>query len=69
MNEIVTILGALIPSVGAILGVYVNMTKEVERLKGRVASLENDRDELKAMMKECIEAINDVKVLIAKRVK
>jgi len=67
MGEITTILAALIPSVGAVVGVYVNLTKEVEKMKGRIFSLENDRDELKLLMKECIDGIHELKVLIARK--
>ncbi len=67
MNEVTTIIISLIPTVGAIVGVYVSVTKEMEKLKGRVYSLESDRDETKALLKECVDGINDLKVLIAKK--
>jgi len=67
MDLTLQILLSLIPSLSAVIGVYVNLTREVEKLKGRVYSLESDRDETKALLKECVEGINDLKVLIAKK--
>tara|TARA_R110002012_G_scaffold197522_2_gene366099 strand:+ start:23568 stop:23777 length:210 start_codon:yes stop_codon:yes gene_type:complete len=58
---------SLIPSLLAVVGVYVNLTKEVERLRGRVHNLESDRDEVKTLVKECIDGIHELKVLIAKK--
>tara|TARA_R110000787_G_scaffold55416_2_gene127937 strand:+ start:12518 stop:12727 length:210 start_codon:yes stop_codon:yes gene_type:complete len=57
----------LIPSLLAVVGVYVNLTREVERLRGRVKSLESDRDEIKELVKECIIGIHELKVLIARK--
>lgn len=61
------ILLSLIPSLGAVIGVYVGLTREVERLKGRVYNLEADRTELKKLVKECIEGIQELKILIARK--
>ncbi len=67
METITQTLISLIPSLLAVVGVYVNLTRDVERLRGRVYSLESDRDEIKQLVKECIEGIHDLKVLIAKK--
>ena len=66
MELTTNILVSLIPSLAAVIGVYVNLTREVERLRGRVYSLEADRDEIKTLVKECVEGINELKVLLAK---
>ena len=63
MDTIIT----LIPSVGAAIGVWVTLNSEVAKLKGRVYRLENDQSELKAMLKECVEGIHDLKLLLAKK--
>jgi hypothetical protein len=39
----------------------------VAKLKGRVYRLENDQSELKLMLKECVEGINELKILLAKK--
>ena len=67
MDTIMQTLISLIPSLLAVVGVYVNLTREVERLRGRVFSLESDRDEVKLLVKECIGGIQDLKVLLAKK--
>lgn len=63
MDTIIT----LIPSVAAAIGVWVSLNSEVAKLKGRVYRLENDQSELKAMLKECVEGIHDLKLLLAKK--
>jgi len=67
METIIQTLTSLVPSLLAVVGVYVNLTREVERLRGRVYNLESDRDEVKQLVKECIEGIQDLKVLLAKK--
>lgn len=57
----------LIPSVFAAVGVWVSLNSEVAKLKGRVYRLENDQSELKGMLKECVEGINELKLLLAKK--
>jgi hypothetical protein len=67
MDITLQIIVTLIPSLLAVVGVYVNLTREVERLRGRVYSLESDRDEVKLLVKECIDGIHELKVLLAKK--
>ena len=67
METITQTLISLIPSLLAVVGVYVNLTRDVERLRGRVYSLESDRDEVKQLVKECIDGIHELKVLIARK--
>lgn len=63
----IEILITLIPSVLVALGVWVNLNSEVAKIKGRVYRLESDSGELKAMLKECVEGIHELKVLLAKK--
>lgn len=67
MDEAIQILLSLLPSLLVIIGVYVNLTTELTKVKSRVISLESDRDELKALVKECIEGIHELKILLAKK--
>lgn len=55
----------LIPSLLAIVAVWVNMNREIEKLKGRIIRVETDKDELKQMMKEVVEAVHKIEVLLA----
>ena len=61
------ILSTLLPSIFAAVGVWVTLNQEVAKLKGRVYRLESDQSELKAMLKECVEGIHELKVLLAKK--
>ena len=65
--EVEVILTSLLPSIGAILGVWVKMSTEVAKLKGRVHVLERDRSEIKDLVKECVEGIQELKILIARK--
>ncbi len=67
MNELVIVVASVLPTLGAVVGVYVSVTRDVEKLKGRVYSLESDRDEIKLLVKECIDGIHELKVLLAKK--
>ena len=51
----------------AVVGVWVNFNAEVAKLKGRVYRLESDQNELKTMLKECVEGIHELKILLAKK--
>ena len=58
---------SLVPSLLAVVGVWVSMNSEVAKVKGRVYRLESDQSELKAMLKECVEGIHELKLLLAKK--
>ena len=61
------ILITLVPSAIGLVGVYVKLVNEVTSLSSRVKSLELDRDELKQMVRECVDGIHELKVLLAKK--
>jgi site-specific recombinase len=61
------LLSTLLPSLTAAVGVWVTLNQEVAKLKGRVYRLEHDQSELKGMLKECVEGIHELKVLLAKK--
>tara|TARA_R100001460_G_scaffold14991_2_gene33413 strand:- start:168 stop:371 length:204 start_codon:yes stop_codon:yes gene_type:complete len=61
------LLSTLLPSLTAAVGVWVTLNQEVAKLKGRVYRLESDQSELKGMLKECVEGIHELKVLLAKK--
>ena len=63
----IEILINLIPSVLVALGVWVNLNSDIAKLKGRVYRLESDHTELKQMLKECVEGIHELKILLAKK--
>ena len=57
----------ILPSLLTIIAVWVSLNKEIEKLKGRVIRVESDKDELKQMMKEVIDAVHKIELLLAKR--
>ena len=57
----------LLPSAVTIVMVWVNLNREIEKLKGRIIRVEADKDELKQMMKEVIEAVHKSELMLAKR--
>ena len=61
------LLSTLLPSLTAAVGVWVTLNQEVAKLKGRVYRLESDQSELKGMLKECVEGIHELKVLLAEK--
>ena len=58
---------SLVPSILTAIGVWVSLNSEVAKLKGRVFRLESDHHELKSMLKECVEGIHELKLLLAKK--
>jgi hypothetical protein len=57
----------ILPSLLAIVAVWVNLNRELEKLKGRIIRVESDKNELKQMMKEVIEAVHKIELMLAKR--
>jgi len=52
---------------GAIIGVYVKLTQEIGKLKGRVVALEKTETEVKAMLTELLASVQEIKILLAKK--
>ena len=57
----------LIPSAITIVAVWVNLNRELEKLKGRIIRVESDKDELKQMMKEVVQAVHKIELMLAER--
>tara|TARA_R110002126_G_scaffold160395_1_gene308021 strand:+ start:89 stop:289 length:201 start_codon:yes stop_codon:yes gene_type:complete len=66
MISIETIM-TILPSLLGIIVVWVNLNRDIEKLKGRVIRVESDKEELKQMMKEVIESVHKIELLLAKR--
>lgn len=52
---------------GAVIGVYVKLSNELGRLKGRVHMLERRDDEVKQMLTGLVEAVQEIKLLLAEK--
>lgn len=59
-------LGVLMPTLSAVVAVWVALNGEVAKLKGRVRHLEMDRDETKQFMQEVRDALQDIRILLAR---
>jgi len=59
---------SLLAALGAVLGVYVRMSNDVARLKGRVIQLELNDGESRKMQKEIVESIHKIELTLAQLV-
>lgn len=50
-----------------IVGVYIRMNNEVSKLKNRVYTLEQSKNEVTDMLKELSEDIQEIKLLLARK--
>ena len=57
----------LLPSAIAIVAVWVNLNREIEKLKGRIIRVESDKDDLKEMMKEVVKAVHKIELMLAEK--
>ena len=57
----------LVTLAGSIIGVYVKLTQELGKLKGRVIALEKTETEVKAMLTELLASVQEIKLLLAKK--
>jgi hypothetical protein len=57
----------LLPSAITIVAVWVNLNREIEKLKGRIIRVESDKDELKEMMKEVVKAVHKIELMLAEK--
>jgi hypothetical protein len=57
----------ILPSAITIVAVWVNLNREIEKLKGRIIRVESDKDELKDMMKEVVKAVHKIELMLAEK--
>jgi len=57
----------ILPSAIAVVAVWVNLNREIEKLKGRIIRVESDKDELKEMMKEVVKAVHKIELMLAEK--
>ena len=50
-----------------ILGTWIKMTNDVTKIKARIYSLEKQEGEVKALLKELCEGMQDIKLLLAEK--
>lgn len=61
------ILEVMLPPMGAALAVWMKLSNDVTQLKGRVYTLEQDRDEMRQLLKETHQVVLEIKLLLAKK--
>ena len=52
---------------GAIIGIYVKLSGDVGKLKSRIIMLEKREDEVKLMLTNLTEAVQEIKILLAQQ--
>jgi len=57
----------ILPSLLGVVAVWVNLNREIEKLKGRIIRVESDKDELKQMMKEVVAAVHKIELMLAEK--
>ena len=57
---------AFLPTIAALVGVWVNLNSEVARLKSRTIQLELGQNEFKHLAKELLESIHRLELMITK---
>jgi|TARA_R100001369_G_scaffold92824_1_gene140202 hypothetical protein len=50
-----------------ILGTWIKMTNDVTKIKARIYSLEKQEGEVKTLLKELCEGMQDIKLLLAEK--
>jgi len=50
-----------------ILGTWIKMTNDVTKIKARIFSLEKQEGEVKTLLKELCEGMQDIKLLLAEK--
>ena len=50
-----------------LVGVYVKLTQEVHKLKSRIISLEKTETEVKNMLTDLLQAVQEIKILLAQQ--
>lgn len=62
---VIAMMGMMLPVVGGIIGIYVKLNADVGKLHQRVKHLEADKDELRAMVKEVVDTVHEIRRLLA----
>lgn len=57
----------LLTLAASIIGVYVKLTQELGKLKARVIALEKTETEVKALLGELLNNVQEIKLLLAEK--
>lgn len=53
--------------IGSLVGVYIKLNNDLQKLKNRVYTLEQTKDEVKEMLKDLQEDLAEIKLLLARK--
>jgi Tfp pilus assembly protein PilN len=60
------IVAALVPSALAVLASHIRLQSEITRLSTRMQYLEEERSEMKTMLQDLCQMVNEIKLILAK---
>ena len=66
MSEYLTIFEVLTLAAG-LIGVYTKLTNEVGKLKGRIAMLEKQEQQVMSMLEKLVSSVDEIKLLLAQK--
>ena len=61
-----SLLAALIPSALAVLASHVKLKSDMTRMQTRLEYLEQERSEMKTMLVDLCQMVNEIKIILAK---
>ena len=61
-----SLLAALIPSALVVLASHVKLQSDLTRIKTRLEYLEEERSEMKTMLQDLVQMVNEIKLILAK---
>ena len=61
------LIGIAISCFAGVLGTWIKLTNEVTKIKARLFSLEKQEGEVKAMLKELCQGMQEIKLLLAEK--
>tara|TARA_R100001440_G_scaffold13189_2_gene23045 strand:- start:122 stop:325 length:204 start_codon:yes stop_codon:yes gene_type:complete len=60
------VMAALIPSALAVLASHVKLRSDLTRMETRLEYLEEERSEMKTMLQDLCQMVNEIKLILAK---
>ena len=63
---ILEIVAALVPSALAVLASHIRLQSEITRLSTRMHYLEEERSEMKTILQDLCQMVNEIKLILAK---
>ena len=62
-----TMIGIGVSVLGVLMAQWVNLNNEITRLKGRVKHLEDNADEVRVTLRELVQLVTEIKLMLARR--